>query len=696
MQRYYAVWCFVSDSDEKQRFLDENILAIWWDKIWDLTQFDSIDEIETALKDKYPKEKSAWKYAFKNFINLKKGDRICLKKKSLKKDDTSTTLYAVWELKKWFPEWYSYEEWYGHKLDIDWKVLSPELKLDWVVYGSTLQKITQDDIQKEIDDMLWEWIYEIFNKYFKENSGKYLKTEDYKKASESRKVFLSDYPLKDFSEIELEDYVIGSGSKDTLCYWFEFWKYRFLWPRIWWGSAWKYGIYYSKEKNTYVDRHVHEIENYQKARESLKKIILNLVDDVKNAKSYEDFDDGVEELKNMQLPLTKLLNAYCPEKIIWVAAWGFIRKLANVFHIHYDKNITSIQLNYLLNESILSNLPNLKWSDPDVLAHMVRSFPEWIESQWNDRPVTQEENENSYSKYDFLNEVFMSESQYDEISDTLLRKKNIILMGAPWVWKTFCAKKLMYSIMGEHASNRIVSVQFHQSYSYEDFIQWYRPTDKWTFKLEEWIFYHLVEDARKEYESALERWVEPKKYCIIIDEINRWNLSKVFWELMMLIESDKRSKDWAVKLTYSKSKDKDFYIPANLYIIWTMNTADRSLTMVDYALRRRFAFIELEPAFWNNESAKKLKNRMINHDLVSDDFIDSLIEKYARLNRFIESNLWKWFRIWHSYFVWQNLSDDPSEIYDDILNYEIKPLLEEYYYDDQEKVKEALWIIENI
>ena len=287
----------------------------------------------------------------------------------------------------------------------------------------------------------------------------------------------------------------------------------------------------------------------------------------------------------------------------------------------------------------------------------------------------------------------MTEDQYDEVADTLVRKKNIILMWAPGVGKTFCAKKLMYSIMGERASDRIVTVQFHQSYSYEDFIQWYRPNDKWAFTLEEWVFYNLVKDARTEYENALDKWVEPKKYCIIIDEINRWNLSKVFWELMMLIESDKRSKDWAVKLTYS---DEDFYIPENLYIIWTMNTADRSLTMIDYALRRRFAFIQLDPAFSNEESANKLKAWMINHDNVDSDFVDSLIDKYNKLNDAIEKSLWKGFRIWHSYFIGQNLSDNPYEVYSDILNYEIKPLLEEYYYDEDGKVDEVLWIVKNI
>ena len=700
MQKYYAVWYFVSDSEEKQRFLNENFLAIWWDKIWDLKQYKTIDDVAEAIKNEYPWEKSAWKYAFRNFMSLRKWDKICLKSKTLRRTwEVSTTIYAVWELKKGYPEWYSFEEWYGHKLDIDWKVLNPELKIDWVALSSTLQKINQNDIQKEIDDLLWEWIYKVFEDYYKENTPIYIKTPEYKSEVEARKQFLQDYPLEDFLWLELEDYVIGSWSKDTLCYWFEFWKYANLWPWIWWWSAWKYGIYYKKDLNAYVNRHWEPVKDPEKMWNDMKKVIMKLIDDIKSSNSIDDFDDSNELLKSMQLPLTKLLNAYCPEKIIWIASWNLLTWVANAFHIHFERGISSIKLNYLITQTLKSHFPFLEKADPDTIDHMVWAFPEWLnnrtieEPKWKkvDEPIT-----DSYWKYEFLDEVFMTESQYDEVADTLLRKKNIILMWAPWVGKTFCAKKLMYSIMWERAKDRIVTVQFHQSYSYEDFIQGYRPNDKWNFELKDWIFYKIVDKAREEYESSLTKWIEPKKYCVIIDEINRWNLSKVFWELMMLIESDKRSKDWAVKLTYAKEWANDFYIPANLYIIWTMNTADRSLTMVDYALRRRFAFIQLNPAFSNPESANKLKAWLVKKGWVKEDFVNNLIDKYARLNKNIEATLGNGFCIWHSYFIWQNLSDNPAEVYRDILNYEIKPLLDEYYYDDKGKVDEALWIIENI
>lgn len=695
MQKYYVVWYNINGKDQKTRFINDNIFAIWWDKIWDLSKYKSLNEIAVAIKKEYPKDTWA-KTTFKNFIGLKKWDKIWLKKRVLKAWIAETIVYAVWELKEWFPKWYSYEKWFWHKINIERKVLEPEWKIDWVAYASTLSVVKQTNIQQEIDNLLWEWSYELFEKYYKENASNYMKTPEYKKQVEARKQFLSEYPLEDFMDIELDDYVIGSWAKGTLCYEFEFWKYANLWPWIWWGSAWKYGIYFKKAKNAYVDRHWDPVQDPEKYWTNIKKEIVKLVNDIKKAEDPDDFNDWIETFKSMQLPLTKLLNAYCPEKIIGIASLKLLKWIANAFHIHYDeKNTSWIKLNFLITKTLKEHLKCLNHSDHELISHMVWDFPNrlpdtqlWGWGEWGKPPIP------TYWKYEFLDEVFMTESQYDEVADTLIRKKNIILMGAPWVWKTFCAKKLMYSIMGEPANDRIVTVQFHQSYSYEDFIQGYRPTDKWIFKLEEWVFYKLVEDARTEYENSLDKWIEPQKYCIIIDEINRWNLSKVFWELMMLIESDKRTKDWAVKLTYSKNKD--FYIPSNLYIIWTMNTADRSLTMIDYALRRRFAFIQLDPAFSNEESANKLKSWLLRQEWINEDFIDSLINKYSKLNDNIEKSLWKGFRIWHSYFIGQNLSDNPYEVYNDILNYEIKPLLEEYYYDEKSKVDEALWIIKDI
>jgi 5-methylcytosine-specific restriction protein B len=286
-----------------------------------------------------------------------------------------------------------------------------------------------------------------------------------------------------------------------------------------------------------------------------------------------------------------------------------------------------------------------------------------------------------YDRESFLSEMFISPEKYDNMVNTLLRKRNIILQGSPGVGKTFCAKKLMQSIIGKKEENRIFTVQFHQSYSYEDFIQGYRPNDEGKFELKNGLFYDVVKNACKEYENNKEN---AEKYCIIIDEINRGNLSKIFGELMMLIESDKRSEKWSINLTYS---DEKFYIPENLYIIGTMNTADRSLTMVDYALRRRFAFINLEPAF----GADKMRNYLINEENVDENIVDQIMIKYQDLNDYITKKIGRGFCIGHSYFIGQFIdSQDFYTTYQEILNYEIKPLIEEYFFDDEVRIKEAI------
>ena len=309
---------------------------------------------------------------------------------------------------------------------------------------------------------------------------------------------------------------------------------------------------------------------------------------------------------------------------------------------------------------------------------------------WGDRYNLVAENEKDeefipYTKTDFLKEVFMDEEKYDVIKNILIRKKNIILQGVPGVGKTFCAKKLFYSIMGKKDDTKIKTIQFHQSYSYEDFIQGFRPNNDGRFELKNGVFYNLVKEAREEYEKAEQENRKAQEYCIIIDEINRGNLSKVFGELMMLIESDKRKKEWSLKLTYSPNED--FYIPKNLYIIGTMNTADRSLTMIDYALRRRFSFITLEPAFEN----KKLENHLINDEGIDDEFAIKITQMYVQLNQFIIDTFKNDnFVIGHSYFINQLDRDRLESSYNEIVQYDIKPLLEEYFFGENEKINEAL------
>lgn len=201
-----------------------------------------------------------------------------------------------------------------------------------------------------------------------------------------------------------------------------------------------------------------------------------------------------------------------------------------------------------------------------------------------------------YGKEDFLKEVYMDENRYDTLVSLVDIKKNVILQGAPGVGKTFTAKRLAYSMLGVKNPNRVMMVQFHQSYSYEDFIMGFRPSGS-NFDLKYGAFYKFCKKAEEDKEN---------KYFFIIDEINRGNLSKIFGELFMLIESDKR--DYGLRLLYS---DEIFSVPGNVYIIGMMNTADRSLAMLDYALRRRFAFFDLQPGF-ETEGFRKYRAKLAN------------------------------------------------------------------------------------
>ncbi len=279
-------------------------------------------------------------------------------------------------------------------------------------------------------------------------------------------------------------------------------------------------------------------------------------------------------------------------------------------------------------------------------------------------------------KYDFQNDVdkpFISQANFLQAVSLLKRKKNIILQGAPGVGKTFIARKLAYEIMGEINNSQIEMVQFHQSYSYEDFIQGLRPTAKSGFELRNGIFYTFCQRAINQ---------PGKKFFFIIDEINRGNLSKIFGELMMLIESDKRDEKYALKLTYAEDEEDRFYVPENLHIIGTMNTSDRSLAIIDYALRRRFAFITLKPdygiAFRSFLEFKGVSNRMIEHICFS----------VTEMNRKIKMDLGEGFQIGYSYFCTYNSGEDEITWWNDVLNFELKPLLEEIWFDDTNKASE--------
>lgn len=268
-----------------------------------------------------------------------------------------------------------------------------------------------------------------------------------------------------------------------------------------------------------------------------------------------------------------------------------------------------------------------------------------------------------YGKKDFLAEVYMTGAKYDRLLNVLKRKKNIILQGAPGVGKTFAAKRLAYAMMGEKDKERVDFIQFHQNYSYEDFMMGYKPTENGGFEMQYGVFYRFCKKAENNPE---------KDYFFIIDEINRGNMSKIFGELLLLIEKDYRGT--SSKLAY---QNLNFSVPENLYIIGMMNTADRSLAMIDYALRRRFSFFDMEPGF-DTEGFKEYQEK-----LASDKF-NALIECIKELNNEIadDPSLGKGFCIGHSYFCGLQADECTQELLEGIVEYDILPMLSEYWFDN--------------
>ncbi|MCA0984310.1 AAA family ATPase [Halobacillus yeomjeoni] len=279
-----------------------------------------------------------------------------------------------------------------------------------------------------------------------------------------------------------------------------------------------------------------------------------------------------------------------------------------------------------------------------------------------------EEEIDPYTKEDFLKEVFMEREKYTKIKNLLAYKKNLIFQGPPGVGKTFVSKRLAFSLMGEKDESRVEMVQFHQSYAYDDFVMGYRPKEN-GFDLEYGVFYDFCQKALED---------PGKDYYFIIDEINRGNLSKIFGELFMLIESDKR--DEYVTMGYSKEK---FTVPGNVHLIGTMNTADRSLAQIEVALRRRFAFVTLKPVF-NDKWEATLKRSGVSDEMVSR--IESAIK---RINDEIISDfqLGEGYAIGHSFFTSKPNHLDEETWYEGVIQFEIIPLLEEYYFDRPEVVQ---------
>lgn len=333
---------------------------------------------------------------------------------------------------------------------------------------------------------------------------------------------------------------------------------------------------------------------------------------------------------------------------------------------------TRIDFSTLKNIPGLSEMEYLKSQQGTFFKVTPEEFDTIMDLIRGDNPLPKKEAKERYTKDDFLNQVFITWDDYKKLENLLLRKKNLILQGAPGVGKTYAARRLAYALMGEKDDSRVMQVQFHQNYSYEDFVMGYKPNDEGGFDLKDGIFLKFCQKA--EVDRA-------HKYFFIIDEINRGNLSKIFGELLMLIENDYRDKP--IQMSY---KNIEFAVPSNLYIIGMMNTADRSLAMIDYALRRRFSFFEMKPGF-ESVGYQEYLNK------VGDSYLRSLVKAITELNKVIaeDASLGSGFSIGHSYLC--NLGEDYN--LESIVEYDIIPMLREYWFDNDERFNQEAQKLRN-
>lgn len=403
------------------------------------------------------------------------------------------------------------------------------------------------------------------------------------------------------------------------------------------------GVYYSKHNTVIKDR-----------------IIKNLIDNEGELKKY--FNE--EFFKNIMF-FDDNFNPEEKERITYK-----VSNIEELIRLYTEKDFNIGQI--LTKEQVIKEGFNILDTVREIFEHLVPAYvlgiteePIKLLKDYYERKVR----DGGITKEEVLKEIFLKEEKFDQICSLLenSKKKQIIFQGPPGTGKTFVAQKIaLYLTQSE---DRIETIQFHPSYSYEDFIEGYRPKDG-KFVLEAGIFKVFCDRARKD---------ENEKYILIIDEINRGNLSKIFGELLYLLEH----RDKKAKLTYSQD---ELSIPENVYIIGTMNTADRSLAIMDYALRRRFYFVDIKCETkrleeWLNENGCKLK-------------ASELIGAIENMNNQIKGEMHSEdFTIGHSYFMREGLDKKKLE---EVMEFGVRPLLKEYFFDKEDKANEITGIMDKI
>ncbi len=382
--------------------------------------------------------------------------------------------------------------------------------------------------------------------------------------------------------------------------------------------------------------------------------------------------------------------------LFWIRPWFYLPLDRNSRQYIRSKLTLPIDKNGPYADEYLKLRENLeaRFNEENYPIH---SFPDLSYAAWqyqgNDEETDlQDEDENeaeaaplpppiqSYSIDNILGDgCFIPRENLKNYLGRLRMKKNLILQGPPGTGKTWLAKRLGFALMGQKSDRRVRSLQFHPNLSYEDFVRGWRPSGEGRLALANGPLMEMIEEAKKAPDT---------KFVMIIEEINRGNPAQIFGEMLTLLEADKRTPEAALELSYRMQPNEKVFIPENLYLIGTMNIADRSLALVDLALRRRFAFVDLEPQL--NDVWKDWVCRQNN---LPDDVVTQIQQRLLRLNEEIEADptLGRQFRIGHSYVTppLKESIPNPWHWFKQVVLTEIGPLLDEYWFDNLPKSRDA-------
>jgi 5-methylcytosine-specific restriction protein B len=304
-------------------------------------------------------------------------------------------------------------------------------------------------------------------------------------------------------------------------------------------------------------------------------------------------------------------------------------------------------------EDLYTGLPSMAAVQPKPASHAAEPVAAYAASP--------------YTRAEALAELFSSETALAAALAGLQRRRNLLLQGPPGTGKTFLARRLAWLLLGARDESRIELVQFHPSYGYEDFMLGFRPDAQGRFHLVPGVLPLLCQRAATD---------PTRPYFLLIDEVNRGNVPRIFGELLLLLEADKRGPTHALRLPYAPPDAPKFYVPENLYVIGTLNLADRSLSPLDYALRRRFAFVALAPQF-GAPLRQLLAARQVPAAL-----IEQLCTRMLALNQTIadDPELGPDFEIGHSYFCQPPASPAEAPAWLRLIfEQEIGPLLADYW-----------------